>query len=78
MNCPEHLVCDIGPITIWMYWVDTPRQYIPWYIWANLLRYQISIRYGLNKVYVLNSRGKSADRLTVFVWKLKRVLKGEK
>lgn len=65
MYCPEHLVLEKGPLMVWMYWRDVPREKIPLRIWLNPLRYQITWR---SPYICINREGMWAGRLYAAVY----------
>lgn len=73
MNCPEHLVLDKGPLMIWMYYADVPRHTIPWTVWANPLRYDITFRMGRMRLHI-NPEGRWARKASNAVYRVKAAL----
>ena len=63
MNCPEHLVFKSRFLWVWLYWADVPREKIPLRIWANPLRYEVSVHGLRGRLLTINREGLWARRL---------------
>jgi hypothetical protein len=77
MYCPEHLILKKGPLSIWMYWFDVPRENIPLRVWLNLLRYEVIVHVAPNRIWptrptvvVINRAGLWATKWANTIYRL--------